>query len=308
MIDARIEIAEIEQMVLQLAKRNVPADFGVAFVGGIAQVAPKLRGRSKLWIIGIGRSGLHSQRMKVAANLAVSLRAARLRDNLDDTAAGMTILRFKSARFDLDLFNEGQVNAGTQSAVGTRPNAQPTKGRVINRHTVRYIGILKSAGAGNGRVVTACLTTVNRARAQVEKARHTALHRNVLKEGICDIGRNGGGGRVHRDGRRADFHNFRNLSGFEDNLDAGGLIDEHFGALDIRGLETRLLHADRINARNQVREEKAALFRGRLNQVSDRPRNGDLSSGDEPLRRIVDQTTQIASRRTQVLGKGRDRE
>jgi len=68
------------------------------------------------------------------------------------------------------------------------------------------------------------------------------------------------------------------LAGFQDHFDAGRLVDEHFGAFDTRDPETRLLHADGINARNQTGEEKAALFRGRLDLVADRPRDCDFSS------------------------------
>ena len=180
--------------------------------------------------------------MEVAAELAVGLRAAGLGDDLDDAATGVAILRFEATGLDLHFLDEGLIDPAAKRTVGTCPDAQASEGRVIDGNAVRHIGILESAGAGNGRVVAAGLNAVDRAGAQIEKIGYTTLNGNILKESVGDIRGDSRRGSVHGDGGGADFHGLGNLAGFEDDFDAGGLVDLHLGALHAGDLEAGLLH------------------------------------------------------------------
>src|SRR6266852_4381423 len=112
MIEAGIEVPEIEKMVLQFSERNISAKLGVTFVGRITQIPPKLIGGPKFWIVGIVRGGLHPERMKVPTYLTIGLCAARLGYDLDDAAAGVAVLRFKSPRLNLHFLDKGLIDAG----------------------------------------------------------------------------------------------------------------------------------------------------------------------------------------------------
>src|SRR5437660_10097253 len=64
-VDARIEVSKIEEVIAQLSDGNVTAKFGITFVVGIAEVAAKQVHSAKLGIIRIERRGLHPQGMEV---------------------------------------------------------------------------------------------------------------------------------------------------------------------------------------------------------------------------------------------------
>src|SRR2546429_2846423 len=67
---------------------NVPAEFGVTFVGGIAEVTAKQVHSPELRVVCVEGCGLHPQRMEVAAHFAMGLGTAGLGDDLHDAAAG----------------------------------------------------------------------------------------------------------------------------------------------------------------------------------------------------------------------------
>src|SRR6266566_6073256 len=214
--------------------------------------------------------------MKIPADFAMGLGATRLGDDLDDAAAGVAVLRFKAARLDLYFLDEGLVDAAAKRAVGACPHSQASEGRVVDGNAVRDIRILESAGAGNRWVVAAGLNAVDRARAQVKEVGNTALDRDILKKSIRNICRDSRGGGVHRNSGGADFRSLGNLARFEDDFDAGGLINLNFGALYVGDLEACLLHLDGVNTRTQRREKKRPLVGRRLRKAADRPCNGDL--------------------------------
>src|ERR1700674_2245196 len=198
--------------------------------------------------------------MDIAGDLTVGLCAAGLGYDLDDAAAGMAILRFKPAGLDLHFLDEGLVDAAAEGAVGTRPDAQAPEGWIVDRNAVRDIGILESTGAGDGGVIAAGLNTVDRAGAQVEEVGDTPLHRNIFKKSIRDIRSNSRGGRIYGYRGGTDLHDLGNLARFQDDFDAGGLIDLDFGAFDAGELEAWLLHLDGIDTGDQRGEEEGALF------------------------------------------------
>src|SRR5207253_7372105 len=208
--------------------------------------------------------------MEVAADFAMGLGAAGFGDNLHDAAAGVPILRLKPASLDLHFLDERLVDAAAERAVRTCPNAQTPEGGVIDGNAVSHIGILESAGPRNGRIVAAGLNTVDRARAQIKQVGNAPLHGNVLEEGVGDVRSNRRSGSVNRDRGGADFHGFRDLARFENDFDAGGLINLDFGALYAGDLEAWFLYFDGVNARNQGGEAEGSLIRRRLGETSDR--------------------------------------
>ena len=141
-------------------------------------------------------------------------------------------------------------------------------------------------------------------RTKVEQAGHTSLHGDVLIERIRKFGIQRGGGSINRDRRGADFHGLRNFTGFEDYLNAGGLVDENFSAFDIRDFEAGLLHLDGIHARDQGRKQKGPFFRSCLGQAADGASDRDLGPRDHGLGCVVDQAAKIAAGRTLVLCRG----
>ena len=304
-VDAGIEVSKIEEVIAQFSDGNVTAEFGVTFVGGIAEVTAKQVHSPELRVVCVEGCGLHPQRMEVAAHFAMGLGTAGLGDDLHDAAAGMPILRLKPAGLDLHFLDERLVNAAAQRPVGPRPNAQPPEGGVIDGNAVSHIGILESAGPRNGRIVAAGLNTIDCARAEIKQVGNAALHRNILEEGVGDVRRNSRGGSVYGDRGGADFHGFSDLARFEDNFDAGGLINLDFGALYAGDLEAWFLHFDRINAGNQSGEKEGSLIRRRLRQTSDRTRDCDLGSRNGSFGGVINNAAQIAACSPLVLSCGR---
>src|SRR5258707_184746 len=77
---------------------------------------------------------------------------ARLRHDLHDTAGGLSVLRFKPARFHLNFLHERQVNAGRKRSVNSRIDADAAEAAVCNTDAVRDIVVLKTRAARNGGV------------------------------------------------------------------------------------------------------------------------------------------------------------
>ena len=179
-------------MISQFADGDIPTEFGIALVRGIAQIASKLVNRAKLRIVRVERGGLHPKGMKVAGNFAMGLRAARLRDDLNDTAAGVAVLWFEAAGLDLYFLDEGLIDAAAEGTIRTCPNPQAAESRVIDRNAVSYVRILETARTRNRGVVAAGLDAVDRAGAQVEEVSNTALNRNIFEKSVSEIGIDGG--------------------------------------------------------------------------------------------------------------------
>src|SRR5437773_10188591 len=118
--------------------------------------------------------------MEVTCHLPIGLCAARLGHDLNDTAAGMAVLRLESAGFHLDFLHAGLIATGTQSSVGTRPDTEASESWVIDRNSIRNIGILQSTRAGNRGIVAACLDTVDGSGREVEQDSTSAWHGNMF--------------------------------------------------------------------------------------------------------------------------------
>jgi len=71
----------------------------------------------------------------------------------------MAVLRFEPAGLDLDFLYEGQVDAGAEWAIGAGPNTDTAEGRVVDGHAVCDVQVLKTGGAGNGRILRASADT-----------------------------------------------------------------------------------------------------------------------------------------------------
>src|SRR5215472_901804 len=177
--------------------------------------------------------------------------AAGLRYNLNDAPAGVTVLRLEATGLYLHFLYEGEVNAGSQSAIGARPNTEAAEGRVVDGNAIRYVGVLQSAGAGNRWIVRARLQAINRSRAKIKQAGDTPLHGDILVERIREFRVEGRCAGINRDRGRTDFHGLGDLAGFQDYLDAGGLVDEDLSALYARDFKARFFHLDRVNAGDQ---------------------------------------------------------
>ena len=67
---------------------------------------------------------LHGVGVKVPTHRSVEGRAAGLRNNLNDTAAHMPVLRFKAAGLDLNFLHKREVDTRAERAISSRPNDQ----------------------------------------------------------------------------------------------------------------------------------------------------------------------------------------
>ena len=240
MIEAWVEVSEVKEPISQPAQWNISAQLHIGFI--IDSLQAPTKGVLKLEIVSVGGGILHVSGLRIPRDLAMRFGAAGLRYNLNDAPASVTVLWLEATGLYLHFLYEREVNAGSQSAIGARPNTEAAEGWVVDGNAIRDIGILESAGAGNRRVVAAGLNAVDRAGAQIEKIGYTTLNGNILKESVGDIRGDSRRGSVHRDGGGADFHGLGNLAGFEDDFDAGGLVDLHLGALHAGDLEAGLLH------------------------------------------------------------------
>src|SRR5258708_16396617 len=149
-IRGRIEGSEEEQPILQAVQGNVAAQFKVALVVGLIQFSPIQVHDRKLRVVSIRILVLHASRVEIPANGAEELSAARLRHQLDDAAADVTVLWFKTARLDLNSLNDGTVNAYAERAVGTLPNSDHAERRAMHRYAVSDIKVFKARGACDG--------------------------------------------------------------------------------------------------------------------------------------------------------------
>src|SRR6266700_167522 len=126
-----------------MSQRNVTTELYVTLVRGTSEQAAKLC--RQLEIISIGRRSLHSEALDVSRNLTKRLCAPGFCNDLHDSAAGMSILRLKARRFHLHFLDERKIDSGAKRAIGTGPNTHPAECRVVDRNTIRHIGILKPA-------------------------------------------------------------------------------------------------------------------------------------------------------------------
>src|ERR1700740_3776279 len=146
-----VKSAEEEQFVLHLRKWYVATEFKVTFVGCVRRISAKLVHHTEIIRICLHR--LLPLATVKAARDSVEFRASRLRHNLHDTPARMSVLRLKSRSLYLYFLHKRQVDARTQRAIRTRPYTESTECGVVDRHTVCDIRVFQPRRAGNRRIV-----------------------------------------------------------------------------------------------------------------------------------------------------------
>ena len=118
-IPCRIVGAEPEKPVFQPCQGNVAAHLCVRFVTIIFNVTPGQILDIVNRIVRVQECILHGRRIEVSADGSMKRSAARFRNNLDDSAARMSVLRLESAGLDLNFLHEREVDARTERAIGS---------------------------------------------------------------------------------------------------------------------------------------------------------------------------------------------
>ena len=75
--------------------------------------------------------------------------AARLRDDVDDAADRLTVLRFKAAGLYLNFLDERRVDTGSQRAIRTREGSDTTERGVSDVYTVGDVKIVECRTTGD---------------------------------------------------------------------------------------------------------------------------------------------------------------
>src|SRR5258708_18098073 len=145
----------------------------------------------------------------------MSLRAAGLGHDLNDTTARVTILGLEATSLYLNFLHEREVDAGAERAIAARPHPETSEGRVIDRNSVRDVGILKTGRTRNRGVVVAGALAINRARSQIEEACYVTRCGNILIKAIGNA--RGDAGRRSIDGHSGglDFNHLRHQPRFD---------------------------------------------------------------------------------------------
>src|SRR5579859_6543664 len=187
-VPRRIEGAEEEEAIPQAVHRNVAAQLEVAFIVGVLEATAYLVGGRKLRVIGVLVSVLHPAAVEIPASRAEELRAARLGNELDDTAADVAVLRFETARLDLDFLHKREVDTGAERAIHTGPHTDSAEGRIVDGNAVCNIKILEARSAGNRRIFRARADARGYAWREVEEAANAAAQGNFGIEAVGEFG------------------------------------------------------------------------------------------------------------------------
>src|SRR5258705_4301448 len=119
--------------------RNVSAQLEVTFIVRVLEAASDEVGHREPGIVRVLIGILHPAAVDVSADGSEELGAAGLGDQLDDTAADVTVLRFEATGLDLNFLHEGKVDAGSECAVHAGPHADSTEGRIVNGNAIGYV-------------------------------------------------------------------------------------------------------------------------------------------------------------------------
>ena len=145
MIEAWVEVSEVKEPISQPAQWNISAQLHIGFI--IDSLQAPTKGVLKLEIVSVGGGILHVSGLRIPRDLAMRFGAAGLRYNLNDAPASVTVLWLEATGLYLHFLYEREVNAGSQSAIGARPNTEAAEGWVVDGNAIGYVGVLQSAGA-----------------------------------------------------------------------------------------------------------------------------------------------------------------
>src|SRR5260370_8425488 len=111
---------------------NVSPELEVTFIVAIVCTAPNFIEHAKLGVVGVLKVGLHGSRIEVPAGCSEELSATRLRHQLHDAAADVSVRGFKTSRLDLNFLHERGGNACAERPVIPCPDTNAAEGRALD--------------------------------------------------------------------------------------------------------------------------------------------------------------------------------
>ena len=109
-------------------------------------------------------------RTSITINCAAKFITTRLGDDVDDSAGGLTVLGFEAARFDLNLFNKGGIDASAKRSIRAREGADSAESRISDVDAVSNIQIIQRRTAVDRGIVATAAKAVRSSRGQVKQA------------------------------------------------------------------------------------------------------------------------------------------
>jgi hypothetical protein len=177
-------------------------------------------------------------RGEVAKHRAVELVGARLRHRVDHASRGAAILGQVAAADDIDLANELHAQRGAVDA----------KARVIHRHAIDDVLVLRRGRAVDGHPVGVAVGARSQLRQRLEGARRRPLAAgghdgDVAQEGLADVHPRGGGADVHGRGPGHYVDGPLERLGQQLHVDAHRVVQPH---VDVRAGQGRVALAGEV--------------------------------------------------------------
>src|SRR3981081_3206545 len=126
-------------------------------------------------------------RPKVGTDAAVKLITTGLGNDLHYAARRLAVLRLVATCFHIDFFDKREIDAGRESAVISREDANTAKNSIGYADTVGYVLIFQPAASRNGGVGRTCPATLVHSRSRIEQAGHVASNWHLRIEGVVQV-------------------------------------------------------------------------------------------------------------------------
>jgi hypothetical protein len=231
---------------------------------------------------------------------------AALRDNVDDAAHRLAVLRFIARGLDLNFLHEIEWRRVAKRTERRRIGAQAAVAAARHVDAVDDVQIVEPASAGHRRVHVTCRAAAADAGCQIQRVGEASPDRDVLQHLIGDRGAHRC--RLRRDDRglRCDVHGFTGAADFQLDRERNCLSEADENVLLLEGFETAELHADSVRAWSQERHAEAPVCVGcrRLHASLTGDRHG--CAGDSQTLRVHGPALDRSSRLLRQANPGAD--